>query len=296
MAESFAPWPEAVPNTLEIAERCDVEIELGELLLPRFPTPDGSEPEVMLRRLAEEGLRAPLRRPGAGRGGRAARDGARRDRGHGLPVLLPDRLGLRPLREGQRRRRRPRPRLGGRLDRRLQPRDHRPRPARQRPALRALPEPGAAVDARHRHRLLGPRPRARDPLRRREVRARVGRADHHLRHDGPARGDPRRRPGARLRLRHRRPGREADPGADHGPQPELRRVPQGRRPEEGLRRRARRAPDRRDGPRPRGDRPQQLDPRRRRGDRRPAAAGGRAAAARRGPRRRRRTASAPTRS
>ena len=57
MHESFAPWPEAVPNTLEIAERCNVEIKLGELLLPKFPTPDGSEPEVMLRRLAEEGLR-----------------------------------------------------------------------------------------------------------------------------------------------------------------------------------------------------------------------------------------------
>ena len=57
MDEAFAPWPEAVPNTLEIAERCNVEIDLGELLLPRFPTPDGTEPEVMLRRLAEEGLR-----------------------------------------------------------------------------------------------------------------------------------------------------------------------------------------------------------------------------------------------
>ena len=45
MAESFAEWPEAVPSTLEIAERCDVEIELGKLLLPRFPTPDGEEPE-----------------------------------------------------------------------------------------------------------------------------------------------------------------------------------------------------------------------------------------------------------
>ncbi|HET6830894.1 MAG TPA: DNA polymerase III subunit alpha, partial [Solirubrobacterales bacterium] len=55
--ESFAPWPEAVPNTIEIAERCDVEIKLGELLLPRFPTPDGSEPEAMLRRIAAEGLR-----------------------------------------------------------------------------------------------------------------------------------------------------------------------------------------------------------------------------------------------
>ena len=57
MTESFAEWPEAVPTTLEIAERCNVEIELGKLLLPRYPTPDGSEPEAMLRRIAAEGLR-----------------------------------------------------------------------------------------------------------------------------------------------------------------------------------------------------------------------------------------------
>jgi DNA polymerase-3 subunit alpha len=58
MASSFAEWPEAVPTTLEIAERCELEIELGKLLLPRYPTPDGSEPEAMLRRIAGEGLRA----------------------------------------------------------------------------------------------------------------------------------------------------------------------------------------------------------------------------------------------
>ncbi|HET9154956.1 MAG TPA: DNA polymerase III subunit alpha [Solirubrobacterales bacterium] len=58
MAESFAEWPEAVPTTLEIAERCDIEIELGKLLLPRYPTPDGEEPEAMLRRIAIDGLRA----------------------------------------------------------------------------------------------------------------------------------------------------------------------------------------------------------------------------------------------
>ncbi len=57
MYESFSPWPEAIPNTLEIAERCSVDIALGELLLPKFPTPDGSEPEEMLRRVAAEGLR-----------------------------------------------------------------------------------------------------------------------------------------------------------------------------------------------------------------------------------------------
>jgi DNA polymerase-3 subunit alpha len=58
MADSFAEWPEAVPSTLEIAERCEIEIELGKLLLPRYPTPDGEEPEAMLRRIAGEGMRA----------------------------------------------------------------------------------------------------------------------------------------------------------------------------------------------------------------------------------------------
>jgi DNA polymerase-3 subunit alpha len=58
MAQSFAEWPEAVASTAEIAERCQIEIELGKLLLPRYPTPDGSEPEAMLRRIAVEGLSA----------------------------------------------------------------------------------------------------------------------------------------------------------------------------------------------------------------------------------------------
>jgi DNA polymerase-3 subunit alpha len=58
MVESFAEWPEAIPTTLEIAERCSLDIELGSLLLPRYPTEDGEEPEAMLRRVADEGLRA----------------------------------------------------------------------------------------------------------------------------------------------------------------------------------------------------------------------------------------------
>ena len=58
MHEAFAEWPEAVPNSLEIAERCSLNIELGGLLLPRYPTETGEEPEAMLRRIAGEGLRA----------------------------------------------------------------------------------------------------------------------------------------------------------------------------------------------------------------------------------------------
>ncbi|HEY1274887.1 MAG TPA: DNA polymerase III subunit alpha [Thermoleophilaceae bacterium] len=57
MAEAFAQWPEALASTLEIAERCDVEIELGKMLIPRFPTPDGEPEEAYLRRVAHEGLR-----------------------------------------------------------------------------------------------------------------------------------------------------------------------------------------------------------------------------------------------
>jgi len=58
MAEAFAPWPEAVTTTLEIAERCSVELELGKQLIPRYPTSDGRPEGEELRRLVGEGLRA----------------------------------------------------------------------------------------------------------------------------------------------------------------------------------------------------------------------------------------------
>src|SRR6202042_3644167 len=51
MAESFAEWPEAIASTLEIAERCDVEIELGRQLIPSYGTPDGSDEREYRRRL-----------------------------------------------------------------------------------------------------------------------------------------------------------------------------------------------------------------------------------------------------
>jgi DNA polymerase-3 subunit alpha len=58
MAASFAEWPEAVATSLEIAERCNVEIELGKQLIPRYPTPNGEDEVEYLRRLAHDGLRA----------------------------------------------------------------------------------------------------------------------------------------------------------------------------------------------------------------------------------------------
>jgi DNA polymerase-3 subunit alpha len=56
MAEKFAEWPEALASTLEIAERCDVEIELGKQLIPRFECPGGIVESEYLRQLVMEGL------------------------------------------------------------------------------------------------------------------------------------------------------------------------------------------------------------------------------------------------
>ena len=57
MAESFAEFPGALESTLEIAERCDVEIALGGQLIPRFDCPDGLTEKEYLRSLVVEGLR-----------------------------------------------------------------------------------------------------------------------------------------------------------------------------------------------------------------------------------------------
>jgi DNA polymerase-3 subunit alpha len=57
MTQAFAQWPEAIASTLEIAERCDVELELGRQLIPRYPTPAGESEGEYLRALVLQGLR-----------------------------------------------------------------------------------------------------------------------------------------------------------------------------------------------------------------------------------------------
>jgi DNA polymerase-3 subunit alpha len=56
MAADFAQYPQALARTLEIAERCNVTIELGNILLPKFPTPDGRDAFDFLVELCEKGL------------------------------------------------------------------------------------------------------------------------------------------------------------------------------------------------------------------------------------------------
>ncbi len=58
MQQVFADYPTAVENTLRIAEKCNVEIEMGKLLLPAFPIPEkDKQPDQYLEDLARQGLK-----------------------------------------------------------------------------------------------------------------------------------------------------------------------------------------------------------------------------------------------
>jgi DNA polymerase III subunit alpha len=56
MAADFAAYPDALRNTFELAERCTVTMELGRILLPRFPTPGDRDAFDYLVELCEKGL------------------------------------------------------------------------------------------------------------------------------------------------------------------------------------------------------------------------------------------------
>lgn len=58
MAQVFPDYPEALARTLEVAERCQVELELGNLILPKFEVPAGHNLSSYLRYLCEQNLEA----------------------------------------------------------------------------------------------------------------------------------------------------------------------------------------------------------------------------------------------
>jgi DNA polymerase III subunit alpha len=57
MALDFPGQEAALARTLEVAERCTVELELGRILLPQYPTPEGRDAFDYLVELCEKGLR-----------------------------------------------------------------------------------------------------------------------------------------------------------------------------------------------------------------------------------------------
>lgn len=48
--------PEAVRNSRRIADRCDVDLQLGRILIPKFPLPDGENEKSYLDKLVFQGL------------------------------------------------------------------------------------------------------------------------------------------------------------------------------------------------------------------------------------------------
>lgn len=56
MIELFADIPEAIENTLQIARRCSLNLELGTYYLPNFPVPDGMTMDQYFDQFCREGL------------------------------------------------------------------------------------------------------------------------------------------------------------------------------------------------------------------------------------------------
>src|SRR6266849_5329829 len=57
MRRAFRDHPEALAVTLKIAERCNLKLELGKLIFPEFPVPEGETPFSYLWKLCFEGAR-----------------------------------------------------------------------------------------------------------------------------------------------------------------------------------------------------------------------------------------------
>ena len=56
MREVFRDFPEAITNTLEIGERCHLDLEFGRSKYPEYPVPAGKTREGYLRELCHQGL------------------------------------------------------------------------------------------------------------------------------------------------------------------------------------------------------------------------------------------------
>ena len=57
MQELFKDTPQAISNTLEVAERCNLELDFSKIHLPRYEPPEGKTKEEYLKELCELGLK-----------------------------------------------------------------------------------------------------------------------------------------------------------------------------------------------------------------------------------------------
>ena len=219
-----ALWDDEVPgacdSTLLIAERVQsyADVWTPKDRMPIFPVPDGHDQASWLRHEVAAGLAR--RFPAA-----VPQDYVDRaeyeitvicDKGYpSYFLIVADLINYArsvDIRVG------PGPWLGGGVAGRLRAGHHQHRPHQVRAAVRALPQPGTRVDARHRHRLRRPPARRDAALRGEQVGQRPGRPGHHLRHHQDQGGTEGFGPRAlrAARLRHRRPHHQGAAAADHG--------------------------------------------------------------------------------
>jgi DNA polymerase-3 subunit alpha len=64
MIEKFKDIPQAIANTVEIAQRCNYRFELGEYFLPAFPIPEGETESEYFKRITKELLDKYLQKHG----------------------------------------------------------------------------------------------------------------------------------------------------------------------------------------------------------------------------------------
>ncbi len=184
MRALFAELPEACDSTLAIAERADVNDRVRQRRAARLPAAH----RVHHRRRVPppphvRGREGPLRRADPHRGWRTARERVGPHQRNGFRALLPCGVGPHSPRSRTRDQGGPGSRLVGRQLCRLLLAYRRPRSVAIRLDLRALLEPGAQVDARHRHGLRRAPPRRAHSVRGRALRVGPRRAGGHLLHD-----------------------------------------------------------------------------------------------------------------
>ena len=159
MAALYPDTPDAISNTMRIAEMCDLEFDFNRMHLPEFPGPEGMDADEYLEKLCWEGLRRRIDRPGEEEEARLKYElqVIRQTRYANYFLVVWDIARFVLERDiafavpGQRRRE-PGALLPGRDGR---------EPAAIPDRLRALPQRREAGDARHRHGLPGRPPGGR---------------------------------------------------------------------------------------------------------------------------------------
>ena len=150
MCALFADIPDAIDNTLALAERCNIEMRLGTYFLPNYPVPDDETLDTWIQKMSRDGLEERLEKnplaPGKTReeyferlefelntiikmgfpGYFLVADFIQWGKNQGIPIG--------PGRGS-----------GSRFAGGVGAEDHRSGPAAVQPAVRALPEPGTRV-------------------------------------------------------------------------------------------------------------------------------------------------------